>query len=147
MCTGTTQVFSKVEAVRSCSVSRKKNTAGALLSMGFGFVEYRQPEQAQRALKQLQGHIMDGHKVEVRISERATKPALTSAQKQLPQSRPHPRSWCGTSPSRLTAGRSTSSSGLQEPREQVHIEMYRRAQQGHAPDAEHVRMPGLWVAC
>ncbi|KAM5188878.1 putative RNA-binding protein 19 isoform 3-T6 [Callospermophilus lateralis] len=80
------QVFSKVGAVRSCSVSRKKNKAGALLSMGFGFVEYRKPEQAQRALKQLQGHIVDGHKVEVRISERATKPALTSARKkQLPR--------------------------------------------------------------
>ncbi|XP_077895206.1 putative RNA-binding protein 19 isoform X1 [Ictidomys tridecemlineatus] len=80
------QVFSKVGAVRSCSVSRKKNKAGVLLSMGFGFVEYRKPEQAQRALKQLQGHIVDGHKVEVRISERATKPALTSARKkQLPR--------------------------------------------------------------
>uniref|UniRef100_A0A8C6A999 RNA binding motif protein 19 n=1 Tax=Marmota marmota marmota TaxID=9994 RepID=A0A8C6A999_MARMA len=67
------QVFSKVGAVRSCSVSRKKNKAGVLLSMGFGFVEYRKPEQAQRALKQLQGHIVDSHKVEVRISERATK--------------------------------------------------------------------------
>uniref|UniRef100_A0A8C6A7R9 RNA binding motif protein 19 n=1 Tax=Marmota marmota marmota TaxID=9994 RepID=A0A8C6A7R9_MARMA len=64
------QVFSKVGAVRSCSVSRKKNKAGVLLSMGFGFVEYRKPEQAQRALKQLQGHIVDSHKVEVRISER-----------------------------------------------------------------------------
>ncbi|KAM4856298.1 putative RNA-binding protein 19 isoform X2 [Urocitellus parryii] len=80
------QVFSKVGAVRSCSISRKKNKAGALLSMGFGFVEYRKPEQAQRALKQLQGHIVDGHKVEVRISERATKPALTSVRKkQLPR--------------------------------------------------------------
>ncbi|XP_046312462.1 probable RNA-binding protein 19 isoform X1 [Marmota monax] len=80
------QVFSKVGAVRSCSVSRKKNKAGVLLSMGFGFVEYRKPEQAQRALKQLQGHIVDGHKVEVRISERATKPALNSARKkQLPR--------------------------------------------------------------
>lgn len=27
---------------------------GAMLSMGFGFVEYRKPEQAQKALKQLQ---------------------------------------------------------------------------------------------
>ncbi|XP_058435882.1 probable RNA-binding protein 19, partial [Marmota monax] len=79
--------------------------------MGFGFVEYQKPEQAQRALKQLQGHIVDSHKVDVRISEGATKPALTSARKkQLPRSRPRPRSWCGKSPSRLTAGRSASSS-------------------------------------
>ncbi|XP_060049020.1 probable RNA-binding protein 19 isoform X2 [Erinaceus europaeus] len=75
-------VFSKAGAVRTCSVSKKKNKAGALLSMGFGFVEYRKPEQAQKALKQLQGHIVDGHKLEVRISERATKPAVTATRKK-----------------------------------------------------------------
>nr|XP_012324437.1 probable RNA-binding protein 19 isoform X2 [Aotus nancymaae] len=80
------EVFSKVGTVKSCSISKKKNKAGALLSMGFGFVEYRKPEQAQKALKQLQGHIVDGHKLEVRISERATKPAVTSARKkQVPR--------------------------------------------------------------
>ncbi|XP_027628925.1 probable RNA-binding protein 19 [Tupaia chinensis] len=76
------KVFSKVGMVKSCSISRKKNKAGALLSMGFGFVEYKKPEQAQKALKQLQGHVVDGHKLEVRISERATKPAITSARKK-----------------------------------------------------------------
>ncbi|XP_047417344.1 probable RNA-binding protein 19 isoform X2 [Sciurus carolinensis] len=80
------EVFSKVGAVKSCSVSKKKSKAGALLSMGFGFVEYRKPEGAQKALKQLQGHVVDGHKLEVRISERATRPALTTARKkQLPR--------------------------------------------------------------
>ncbi|XP_013359156.1 PREDICTED: probable RNA-binding protein 19 isoform X2 [Chinchilla lanigera] len=76
------EVFSKAGALRSCSVSKKRNKAGVLLSMGFGFVEYRKPEHAQKALRQLQGHVVDGHKVEVRISERATKPALTSARKK-----------------------------------------------------------------
>nr|XP_019589639.1 PREDICTED: probable RNA-binding protein 19 [Rhinolophus sinicus] len=79
-------VFSKVGVVKSCSISKKKNKAGAMLSLGFGFVEYRKPEQAQKALKQLQGHVVDNHKLEVRISERATKPALTSARKkQVPR--------------------------------------------------------------
>ncbi|XP_020138512.2 putative RNA-binding protein 19 [Microcebus murinus] len=76
------KVFSKVGMVKSCSVSKKKNKAGALLSMGFGFVEYRKPEHAEKALKQLQGLVVDSHKLEVRISERATKPALTSARKK-----------------------------------------------------------------
>ncbi|XP_008845690.1 probable RNA-binding protein 19 isoform X1 [Nannospalax galili] len=76
------EVFSRVGAVRSCSISKKKNKAGTLLSMGFGFVEYKKPEQAQKALKQLQGHVVDGHKLEVRISERATKPALTPSRKK-----------------------------------------------------------------
>ncbi|XP_077016036.1 putative RNA-binding protein 19 [Tamandua tetradactyla] len=80
------EVFSKVGMVKSCSVSKKKNKAGALLSMGFGFVEYKKPEQAQKALKQLQGHVVDGHKLEVRISERAIRPAMTSARKkQVPR--------------------------------------------------------------
>ncbi|XP_027972445.1 probable RNA-binding protein 19 isoform X2 [Eumetopias jubatus] len=79
-------VFSKVGTVKSCSISKKKNKAGAMLSMGFGFVEYRKPEQAKKALKQLQGHVVDSHKLEVRISERATKPALTSTRKkQVPR--------------------------------------------------------------
>lgn len=76
------EVFSKVGAVKSCTVSKKKNKAGVLLSMGFGFVEYKKPEKAQKALKQLQGHVVDGHKLEVRISERATKPALTPTRKK-----------------------------------------------------------------
>ncbi|XP_025745503.1 probable RNA-binding protein 19 isoform X2 [Callorhinus ursinus] len=79
-------VFSKVGTVKSCSISKKKNKAGAMLSMGFGFVEYRKPEQAKKALKQLQGHVVDSHKLEVRISERATEPALTSTRKkQVPR--------------------------------------------------------------
>ncbi|XP_010597254.2 probable RNA-binding protein 19 isoform X2 [Loxodonta africana] len=76
------EVFSKVGMVKSCSISRKKNKAGALLSMGFGFVEYRKPEHAQKALRQLQGHVVDGHKLELRISERAIKPATTSTRKK-----------------------------------------------------------------
>ncbi|XP_069877527.1 probable RNA-binding protein 19 isoform X1 [Dipodomys merriami] len=76
------EVFSRAGALRSCVVSRKKNKAGTLLSMGFGFVEYRKPEQAQKALRQLQGHVVDGHKLELRVSERATKPAVTSARKK-----------------------------------------------------------------
>ncbi|XP_068937815.1 probable RNA-binding protein 19 [Petaurus breviceps papuanus] len=76
------EVFSKVGAVKSCTISKKKNKAGVLLSMGFGFVEYRKPEQAQKALKQLQGCMVDKHKLEVKISERAIKPAVTSARQK-----------------------------------------------------------------
>ncbi|GAB1290094.1 Probable RNA-binding protein 19 [Apodemus speciosus] len=80
------EVFSKAGAIKSCAISKKKNKAGVLLSMGFGFIEYKKPEQAQKALKQLQGHVVDGHKLEVRISERATKPAVTSTRKkQVPK--------------------------------------------------------------
>ncbi|XP_036591321.1 probable RNA-binding protein 19 [Trichosurus vulpecula] len=76
------EVFSKVGTVKNCTISKKKNKAGVLLSMGFGFVEYRKPEQAQKALKQLQGCMVDDHKLEVKISERAIKPAVTSARQK-----------------------------------------------------------------
>ncbi|XP_020663005.3 putative RNA-binding protein 19 [Pogona vitticeps] len=76
------EVFSKMGAVKSCTVSKKKDKAGTLLSMGFGFVEYKKPEHAQKALKQLQGRTVDGHQLEVKISERAIKSPVTSARKK-----------------------------------------------------------------
>ncbi|XP_028913965.1 probable RNA-binding protein 19 [Ornithorhynchus anatinus] len=76
------EAFSKAGAVRTCSISKKTNRAGTQHSLGFGFVGYRRPEQAQKALRQLQGCLVDGHKVEVKISERAIKTAVTSARKK-----------------------------------------------------------------
>ncbi|KAJ6659129.1 hypothetical protein lerEdw1_019432 [Lerista edwardsae] len=76
------EAFSKAGAVKSCTISKKKDKAGTLLSMGFGFVAYKTPEQAQKALKQLQGCSVDGHQLEVKISERATKSAATVARKK-----------------------------------------------------------------
>ncbi|XP_048370954.1 probable RNA-binding protein 19 [Sphaerodactylus townsendi] len=76
------EVFSKAGAVKSCSISKKKDKAGTLLSMGFGFVEYKKPEHAQKALKQLQGCSVDDHQLEVKISERAIKSTVTSTRKK-----------------------------------------------------------------
>lgn len=67
------EVFSKIGNVKSCSISKKKDKQGVLLSMGFGFVEYKKPEQAQKALRQLQHCTVDGHQLEVKLSERATR--------------------------------------------------------------------------
>ncbi|NXS64155.1 RBM19 protein, partial [Brachypteracias leptosomus] len=76
------ETFSKVGAVKSCTISKKKDKAGTLLSMGFGFVEYKKPESAQKALRRLQGCSVDGHKLEVKISERAIRPAVKSSRKK-----------------------------------------------------------------
>ncbi|NWR64414.1 RBM19 protein, partial [Bucorvus abyssinicus] len=76
------ETFSKVGAVKSCTISKKKDKAGTLLSMGFGFVEYKKPKSAQKALRQLQGCSVDGHKLEVKISERAVRPAVKSSRKE-----------------------------------------------------------------
>ncbi|KFP41430.1 putative RNA-binding protein 19, partial [Chlamydotis macqueenii] len=76
------ETFSKVGAVKSCTISKKKDKAGTLLSMGFGFVEYKKPESAQKALRRLQGCSVDGHKLEVKISERAVRPTVKSSRKK-----------------------------------------------------------------
>ncbi|NXJ29184.1 RBM19 protein, partial [Dicrurus megarhynchus] len=76
------ETFSKVGALKSCTISKKKDKAGTLLSMGFGFVEYKKPESAQKALRRLQGCTVDGHKLEVKLSERAVRPAVNPARKK-----------------------------------------------------------------
>ncbi|XP_072271432.1 probable RNA-binding protein 19 [Pyxicephalus adspersus] len=76
------EVFSKVGAVKSCSISKKKDKQGTLLSMGFGFVEYKKPEQAQKALRQLQHCTVDGHQLEVKQSERATQVKVSADRKK-----------------------------------------------------------------
>ncbi|XP_015221772.2 probable RNA-binding protein 19 isoform X2 [Lepisosteus oculatus] len=75
-------VFSKCGAVKSCTISKKKDRAGALLSMGYGFVEFKSPTSAQKALRQLQHCTVDDHQLEVKISERATKPVVVSSRKK-----------------------------------------------------------------
>ncbi|XP_060105394.1 probable RNA-binding protein 19 [Heteronotia binoei] len=76
------EIFSKAGAVKSCTISKKRDKTGTLLSMGFGFVEYKKPEHAQKALKQLQGCSVDDHHLEVKISERAIKSTVTSTRKK-----------------------------------------------------------------
>uniref|UniRef100_A0A8C4YP60 RNA binding motif protein 19 n=1 Tax=Gopherus evgoodei TaxID=1825980 RepID=A0A8C4YP60_9SAUR len=68
------ETFSKVGALKSCTISRKMDKAGTLLPMGFGFVEYKKPEHAQKALKQLQVTMGDAGKRE--------EPTVTQSRKK-----------------------------------------------------------------
>jgi len=45
---------------------------GQLLSMGYGFVEYKRPTAAKQALKLLQHTKLDGHQLELKLSNRTT---------------------------------------------------------------------------
>ncbi|KAM4052892.1 putative RNA-binding protein 19 isoform 2-T2 [Anomaloglossus baeobatrachus] len=76
------QVFSKAGEVKSCSISKKKDKQGAFLSMGYGFVEYRKPEHAQKALRQLQHSTVDDHQIEVKLSERAIRSEVPTDRKK-----------------------------------------------------------------
>lgn len=66
------EVFSRVGGLKKVEIARKRNMKDPShpLSMGFGFVEFATPEQAQRALKDLQHTELDGHKLELKLSHR-----------------------------------------------------------------------------
>ncbi|XP_054905016.1 probable RNA-binding protein 19 [Poeciliopsis prolifica] len=76
------EIFSKCGKVKSCSISKKKDKSGNLLSMGYGFIQYQTAEAAQKALRQLQHCVVDDHQLEVKISERATRTAEVSHKKK-----------------------------------------------------------------
>uniref|UniRef100_A0A3P8WIP7 Probable RNA-binding protein 19 n=1 Tax=Cynoglossus semilaevis TaxID=244447 RepID=A0A3P8WIP7_CYNSE len=78
------ETFAKCGKVKSCSISKKKDKTGKLLSMGFGFVQYHMAEAAQKALRQLQRSTVDDHQLELKISERATRTSeVTRKKKQV----------------------------------------------------------------
>uniref|UniRef100_A0A914UJ90 RRM domain-containing protein n=1 Tax=Plectus sambesii TaxID=2011161 RepID=A0A914UJ90_9BILA len=64
--------FEAVGEVRSAVVSKKRDPSKptSTLSMGFGFVQYFRRADAQRALKELQGDLLDGHSLELKLSHR-----------------------------------------------------------------------------
>ncbi|TMS03993.1 putative RNA-binding protein 19 [Larimichthys crocea] len=76
------ETFSKCGKVKSCSISKKKDKTGKLLSMGYGFVQFQTAEAAQKALRQLQHCTVDDHQLELKISERATRVTEVSRKKK-----------------------------------------------------------------
>uniref|UniRef100_A0AAQ5XAD5 RRM domain-containing protein n=1 Tax=Amphiprion ocellaris TaxID=80972 RepID=A0AAQ5XAD5_AMPOC len=74
------ETFSKCGKVTSCTISKKKDKTGKMLSMGYGFVQYQTAEAAQKALRQLQHCTVDDHQLELKISEKQT--ATKSEKKQ-----------------------------------------------------------------
>lgn len=55
-----------------------KNT-GKTLSMGFGFVEFKSLPQANAAIATLDGHVLDGHKLQLKISHKQGSSASSAA--------------------------------------------------------------------
>ena len=75
--------FSALPGLRDCSIATKLNMKDPSkpLSMGYGFVEYSTHEQAMRAIKNLQGHDLDGHKLELMLSHRPSTRHTISGKK------------------------------------------------------------------
>jgi len=87
--------FSGSKGFRSSVVMRKKSAVGADpsaadqqggQSMGYGFIEFACPEDAGEALRRRQGVVVDGHALQLQISQRgarnqATKRGLAESKK------------------------------------------------------------------
>lgn len=69
---GLAQAFESLDGFVSARVKTKTDTKkpGQTLSMGFGFVEFRSKEQAQAALKVMDGFVLDDHTLAVKASHK-----------------------------------------------------------------------------
>ncbi|KAJ1346838.1 hypothetical protein KIN20_001741 [Parelaphostrongylus tenuis] len=66
------KLFRTKYRIKSAQISKKLNPAdpGKSLSMGFGFIQFFTQDEAQRAIKEMQGELLDGHCLELKISHR-----------------------------------------------------------------------------
>ncbi|KAM0253976.1 hypothetical protein ACHAQJ_006989 [Trichoderma viride] len=66
------EAFEPLDGFVSARVKTKIDAKkpGQTLSMGFGFVEFRSKSQAQAALKNMDGYVLDGHALAVKASHR-----------------------------------------------------------------------------
>lgn len=67
------EVFQPLDGFMSAKVKTKTDPKkpGQLLSMGFGFLEFRSKENAQAALAAMDGYKLDGHELLIRASHKA----------------------------------------------------------------------------
>lgn len=72
-----TDIFSPLDGFLSARVKTRTDPKkpGQVLSMGFGFLEFRSLQQAQAALKAMDGYSLDGHKLQIRASHKGADAA------------------------------------------------------------------------
>jgi multiple RNA-binding domain-containing protein 1 len=72
-----TELFKPLDGFISARVNTKLDPKkpGQILSMGFGFVEFRSKDQAQAALSTMNGYDLDGHKLVIKASHRGVDAA------------------------------------------------------------------------
>ncbi|XP_071504479.1 probable RNA-binding protein 19 [Diadema antillarum] len=78
------KVFKKCGALRNVTVARKKDVknTGKFLSMGYGFLEFENQASAQKAIKEYQHVEVDGHALELKVSNRTTTQNQQSSSKR-----------------------------------------------------------------
>lgn len=72
-----TETFKPLDGFMSARVKTKTDSKrpGEVLSMGFGFLEFRTSLQAQAALKAMDGYTLEGHKLQIRASHKGADAA------------------------------------------------------------------------
>ncbi|CAK9439045.1 uncharacterized protein LODBEIA_P32690 [Lodderomyces beijingensis] len=76
-------LFKPISGFVSATVKTKADpkNPGKTLSMGFGFAEFKSLEQANAAISALDGHVLDGHKLQLKVSHKQSgKPAAAASQ-------------------------------------------------------------------
>lgn len=78
-------LFSPLSGFRSAIIKTKPDphNPGKSLSMGFGFVEFNSSQTAQIALEAMQGYLLDGHSLQIKISTQETNPGELRRLKDL----------------------------------------------------------------
>lgn len=67
---GLEKLFQQVGRLRKVTVARRKDPKRGMLSMGFGFVEFEDAKHADAAIKSLQATVLDGHALNLKISQK-----------------------------------------------------------------------------
>ncbi|KAJ4985418.1 RNA recognition domain-containing protein [Stagonosporopsis vannaccii] len=70
-----TETFKPLSGFRSARVKTKIDPKRGVLSMGFGFVEFDSPEAAAAAQRTLDGHDLEGHKLQIKASHKGADAA------------------------------------------------------------------------
>jgi multiple RNA-binding domain-containing protein 1 len=69
------EVFSPLEGFQSARVKTKVNPKRGVLSMGFGFLEFKNAAAAASALRAMNGYNLDGHELQIRASHKGADAA------------------------------------------------------------------------
>ncbi|TMW66538.1 hypothetical protein Poli38472_004303 [Pythium oligandrum] len=76
------KLFRQCGKVRKVTVARRKDPKRGMLSMGFGFVEFADAKQAEAAIKTLQSTVVDGHALNLRISQKKANGASSGSKRK-----------------------------------------------------------------
>jgi multiple RNA-binding domain-containing protein 1 len=70
-----TEAFKPLSGFRSAKVKTKVDPKRGVLSMGFGFVEFDSADSASAALRAMDGHDLEGHKLQIKASHKGADAA------------------------------------------------------------------------